>query len=250
MIWAETPTNPLLRIVDIAALAALKRPGLLLAVDNTFATPYFQRPIALGADLVIHSTTKYINGHSDIIGGAVISDDPEIHAQIAFYQNAAGAVPGPNDVFLTLRGCKTLALRMRQHEHNAGAIAHWLSERSDVGAVYYPGLPDHPEHELARRQMDGFGGIVSFRVLGNPRRGLEVVRSLRFFQLAVSLGGVESLVASPPSMSHAAIPATRKAELEITDDLIRLSVGIEEVEDLIADLAETLDRTAPHAPHQ
>jgi cystathionine beta-lyase/cystathionine gamma-synthase len=243
LFWIETPTNPLLRIIDIAAVAELKRPGQLVGVDNTFATPYWQRPLALGADLVMHSTTKYLGGHSDVVGGIVISDDPDLHAQIAFHQNAVGAVPGPWDAYLTLRGAKTLALRMREHERNARAVADFLDARDDVAAVHYPGLRSHPHHELAKRQMRGFGGVVSFRPHGGAERALEIAKLTRIFNLATSLGGVESLICSPTTMTHGSVPAERKAELGITPDLLRLSVGIEDEADIIGDLEHALDFT-------
>ncbi len=248
LIWIETPSNPLLTVFDIAGIARLKAPGRIVAVDNTFCTPYFQRPLALGADVVVHSTTKYINGHSDVVGGVVITEDPEIHAQIAFHQNAVGAIPGPQDAYLTLRGAKTLALRMREHERNAGAVAEWLQTRDDVTTVYYPGLPSHPQHELAKRQMEGFGGIVSLRVRGGAARALDVARHTRLFNLAASLGGVESLICSPYTMTHGSVPHDRKVELGITPDLLRLSVGIEGIDDIIDDLREALD-AAPLASH-
>jgi cystathionine gamma-lyase len=248
LLWVETPTNPLLRIADLRALAALKRPGLVLAVDNTFCSPYCQRPLELGADLVVHSTTKYINGHSDVVGGAVVTDDEALFERIAFHQNAVGAVPGPQDCYLTLRGAKTLAVRMRQHEKNALALAQWLeAQTDDVAQVFYPGLASHPDHELAKRQQRGFGGVVSFRVRGGAERACELARTTRLFNLAVSLGGVESLICVPAQMTHKTVPAERKAELGITDDLLRLSVGLEDVEDLIADLGEALAQTAPLA---
>ena len=248
LLWVETPTNPLLRLADIRALAALKRPGLVLAVDNTFCSPYCQRPIELGADLVVHSTTKYINGHSDVVGGAVITDDEALFERIAFHQNAVGAVPGPQDCYLTLRGAKTLAVRMRQHERNAIALAQWLeTQTDDVAQEFYPGLASHPDHELAKRQQRGFGGVVSFRVRGGAERACELARTTRLFNLAVSLGGVESLICVPAQMTHKTVPADRKAELGISDDLLRLSVGLEDVEDLIADLSEALAVTAPLA---
>jgi len=244
ILWVETPTNPLLHLIDIAAIASLKRPGLIVAADNTFATPYWQRPLELGADVVMHSTTKYLSGHSDVVGGIVITNDPELHAQIAYHQNAVGAVPGPWDAYLTLRGAKTLALRMREHERNAHAVAEFLESRDDVSAVYYPGLPSHPQHELAKRQMRGFGGIVSFRVRGGAERALELARSTTIFNLATSLGGVESLVCSPWAMTHASVPPAEKIELGITQELLRLSVGIEDIADILSDLQTALDRTA------
>jgi cystathionine beta-lyase/cystathionine gamma-synthase len=246
LIWIETPSNPLLTIFDIAAIARLKGPGCIVAVDNTFCTPFFQKPLQLGADVVVHSTTKFINGHSDVVGGVVITADPDLHAQIAFHQNAVGAIPGPQDAYLTLRGAKTLALRMREHERNATAVATWLQTRDDVSAVYYPGLVSHPQHALAKQQMEGFGGIVSLRVRGGAARALDVARRTRLFNLATSLGGVESLICSPYTMTHGSVPHERKEDLGITADLLRLSVGIEGIEDIIADLREALDAT-PHA---
>ena len=244
LLWIESPSNPLLTVVDIKAIARLKSPGQILAVDNTFCTPYFQKPLHLGADVVVHSTTKYINGHSDVVGGVVITEDPALHAQIAFHQNAVGAIPGPQDAYLTLRGAKTLALRMREHERNAGEVAAWLQKRDDVDAVYYPGLVSHPQHELAKEQMEGFGGIVSLRVRGGAARALEIARRTRLFNLATSLGGVESLICSPYTMTHGSIPHERKVQLGITADLLRLSVGIEDIVDIIGDLREALDATA------
>ena len=247
LFWIETPTNPLLRIVDIAAIAALKGPGQIVAVDNTFATPYWQRPLELGADVVMHSTTKYLGGHSDVVGGIAITDDPDLHAQIALQQNAVGAVPGPWDAYLTLRGTKTLALRMREHERNAHAVAHYLESRDDLEAVFYPGLASHPQHELAKRQMRGFGGIVSLRVRGGAQRALAIAKATKIFNLATSLGGVESLICSPWTMTHGPVPPERKVELGVTEDLLRLSVGIEDEADLLADLAYALDSTLAQA---
>ena len=247
MLWVETPTNPLLRIIDIAAIAHLRGPGQIVAVDNTFATPYWQSPLALGADVVMHSTTKYLGGHSDVVGGIVICDDAELAAKIAYHQNAVGAVPGPWDAYLTLRGAKTLALRMREHERNAHAVARFLETRDDIAAVYYPGLESHPHHDLAKRQMRGFGGIVSFRPGGGAERALELAKHTQIFNLATSLGGVESLICSPATMTHGSVPIERKRELGIMADLLRLSVGIEDEADLIADLASALDATLAHA---
>ena len=242
LFWIETPTNPLLTLIDIRAIAALKGPGQILAVDNTFATPYLQRPLALGADIVMHSTTKYITGHSDVVGGVVITDNEALHQEVAFSQNAIGAVPGPWDAYLTLRGAKTLAVRMREHERNAAAVARFLVERGDIDAVYYPGLEDHPQHQLAKEQMSGFGGVVSARVRG-AERALEFVKHLRVFNLATSLGGVESLVCSPTVMTHGSVPRETKLALGITDDLVRFSVGIEDEVDIINDLRHALDAT-------
>ncbi|GAC1579040.1 MAG: cystathionine gamma-synthase [Candidatus Elarobacter sp.] len=244
LLWVETPTNPLLRLADLAAIAALKRPGQILAVDNTFCSPYFQRPIEFGADVVVHSTTKYINGHSDVVGGVAITDDAALFEEIAYHQNAVGAVPGPQDAYLTLRGAKTLAVRMRQHEQNAFAVARFLEAHDDVADVFYPGLASHPDHALASRQQRGFGGVVSFRVRGGSARAFALAKSTRLFNLAVSLGGVESLICSPAEMTHKTVPDDRKRELGITPDLLRLSVGLEDAQDLVADLAGARDATA------
>ncbi len=242
MIWAETPTNPLLSLVDIAALGELARArGLTLVVDNTFATPYLQTPLDLGAHIVVHSTTKYINGHSDVVGGAVLTSDDALYDAIKFYQNAAGGVPGAFDAWLTLRGVKTLAARMRQHEENAGRIASFLEGHALVRHVYYPGLSSHPDHALAKRQMRGFGGMVSFAFDGEREDVDTFVRGLRIFALAESLGGVESLCCHPASMTHGSIPREEREKRGITDTLVRLSVGIEGVDDLIADLSQALD---------
>ena len=240
MLWAETPTNPLLNLVDIAALAALKPAAVHLAVDNTFASPYFQAPLALGADIVVHSTTKYIGGHSDTVGGAAMTNDASIAETIKFHQNAVGGVPGPFDAWLAMRGAKTLAIRMREHARNAGRIAAYLTERRDVEHVYYPGLPTHPQHDLARRQMSGFGGMLSFALAGDADRAFAFAKATKLFSLAESLGGVESLIGIPARMTHGSIPAQERARRGITDNLIRLSVGIEDVEDLLADLAQAL----------
>jgi cystathionine gamma-lyase len=250
LFWIETPTNPTLKIVDIGAICALRdaldqskaADQIVVAVDNTFASPFFQQPLALGADVVMHSTTKYICGHSDVVGGVVITDDERIAAEIAFHQNAVGAVPGPWDAYLTLRGAKTLALRMRQHERNAFAVAQYLGTREDVSEVYYPGLASHPQHALAKRQMSGFGGVVSLRVRGGAERARTVSRSTSIFNLATSLGGVESLICSPAVMTHASLTQTEREQLGVTADLIRLSVGIEDPADLVADLALAFDR--------
>lgn len=240
LLWLETPSNPLLRLCDIEALAQRKPRGVLIAVDNTFASPFLQRPLELGADLVVHSTTKYIGGHSDALGGAVITNDREIAEQIAFHQNSVGAVPAPWEAYLTLRGAKTLALRVGAHCANAARIAEFLAQRDDVDAVHYPGLPAHPQHELAKRQMRGFGGVVSFRPSGGALRAEALANSTSIFNLAVSLGGVESLLCLPAKMTHASVPPNERVALGITDDLVRLSVGIEDAGDLIADLASAL----------
>lgn len=241
LIWLETPTNPLLRLVDIQAIAEIAhRHHTLLVVDNTFASPYFQQPLDLGADIVLHSTTKYINGHCDVIGGALVIKDEEVYQDIKFYQNAAGAVPGPFDIWLTLRGIKTLAVRMRQHEENAHVVAKFLAEHRRVEKVYYPGLSSHPDYELATRQMSGFGGMVSFQFKGTYEDVDKVVRRFKVFTFAESLGGVESLVCHPASMTHGSIPREIREERGLTDTLLRLSVGIEDVDDIIADLEQAL----------
>ncbi len=243
LFWVETPTNPLLTLIDIAAIVGLRKPGQLVAVDNTFCSPYLQRPIELGADITWHSTTKYIGGHSDVIGGIVITDNADIHAQMAFHQNAVGAIPGPQDAYLTLRGAKTLAVRMREHVKNAQALAEWLDGRDDVSDVFYPGLKAHPQYELGQRQMPGWGGILSFRARGGADRALAIARSTKVFNLAASLGAVESLICIPTVMTHGSIPVQEKIELGVTDDLLRVSVGIEDIDDLIADLDQALTRS-------
>ncbi|MDI3339205.1 MAG: cystathionine gamma-synthase [Sphaerobacter sp.] len=244
MIWVETPTNPYLKIVDIAGLKAVigERP-ILLVVDNTFASPYLQQPLTLGADLVLHSTTKYLGGHSDVVGGAVLGNDPAIYETLKFHQNAAGAVPGPFDCWLVLRGIKTLSVRMREHSANAQAIAEMLREHPAVERVYYPGLPDHPGHAVARRQMArGFGGMVSFTVRGGYEAARTVVGRTRLFTLAESLGGVESLIEHPGQMTHASLAGSG---FEVASNLIRLSVGIEHRADLLADLRQALAVVVP-----
>lgn len=241
MLWLETPTNPLLTLVDIRALAVMAHQhNLLVVVDNTFASPYFQQPLLLGADIVIHSTTKYINGHSDVIGGALVVNDTATYESLKFFQNAAGGVPGPFDAWLTLRGIKTLAVRMRQHAENATRVARFLAEHPRVEQVYYPGLPSHPDYELARRQMSGPGGMVSFQLQGTYDDVARMVRRFQVFTLAESLGGVESLVCHPASMTHASIPREVREAHGLTDTLLRLSVGIEDSEDLLADLEQAL----------
>jgi len=241
LIWLETPTNPLLRLVDIQAVAEIAhRHNLLLVVDNTFSSPYFQRPLDLGADIVLHSTTKYINGHSDVIGGALVLNDKEVYETLKFHQNAAGGVPGPFDSWLTLRGIKTLAVRMRQHEENAHSVARFLQEHPRVEKVYYPGLPSHPDHNLAKRQMSGFGGMVSFQFKGVLADVDQVVRRFKVFTFAESLGGVESLVCHPASMTHGSIPQEIREARGLTDTLLRLSVGIEDIDDILADLEQAL----------
>jgi cystathionine beta-lyase/cystathionine gamma-synthase len=240
MIYAETPTNPLMRLCDLAAAGEVaRRANALFVVDNTFATPFFQRPLELGADVVLHSTTKYLNGHSDMIGGLLVAQSDDLAARLGFIQNAAGAVPGPFDCWLCLRGTKTLPLRMRQHDASGRRIAQWLEQHPRVQRVYYPGLPSHPEHALACRQMTGFGGMVSVE-LGTLERAKRFVEGTRVFALAESLGGVESLVGHPASMTHASVPREMREAMGLTDGLVRLSVGIEDVEDLIADLDQAL----------
>lgn len=243
MIWCETPTNPLLKIVDIARLAEFARArGILLAVDNTFASPILQRPLELGAHLVVHSATKYINGHSDIVGGiVVVGDDAELAERIGFLQNAVGGIQGPFDSFLALRGLKTLHLRMRAHCDNALELAQWLERHPKVERVIHPGLASHPQRELAARQMHGFGGMVTVFVKGGLAAARRVMEHTRLFACAESLGGVESLVNHPAIMTHASIPPAKRAALGITDNLIRLSVGVEDVADLRADLDQALN---------
>jgi cystathionine gamma-lyase len=241
LIWLETPTNPLLGLADISAVAEIaRRHHLLLVVDNTFATPYFQQPLSLGADIVLHSTTKYINGHSDVVGGVVVTNNQEVYEALKFYQNAAGGVPGPFDAWLTLRGVKTLAVRMRQHAENAQAVAHYLLEHPRVEKVYYPGLPSHPDYALARRQMSGFGGMVSFQFKGKLEDVDRIVRRFKVFTFAESLGGIESLVCHPATMTHGSIPREIREARGLTDTLLRLSIGIEDIEDLLADLEQAL----------
>jgi cystathionine gamma-synthase len=238
VLWAETPTNPLLAIADIAALADVAhQAGALLVVDNTFASPYLQQPLALGADAVVHSTTKYLGGHSDVIGGAVVVADPALGERLAFLQNATGAVAGPFDAWLTLRGVRTLAIRMDQHCRNAARVADMLASHPAVTHVYYPGLPSHPGHEVAAKQMRGFGGMVSFQVRGGAEAAVAACGRTRLFTLGESLGGVESLVEHPGRMTHASAAGS---PLEVPDDLVRLSVGIETGEDLLEDLRQAL----------
>ena len=242
MMWIETPSNPLLKLADLKALADIaRRHGLISVVDNTFATPYVQRPLGWGFDLVVHSVTKYLNGHSDMIGGiAVVGSDSKLAEQLKFLQNAVGGISGPFDSFLALRGVKTLSLRMERHCANAFRIAEWLERRPDVVRVHYPGLPSHPQHELARRQMNGYGGMVSAVLAGGLARAKRFLERCRLFTLAESLGGVESLVEHPGLMTHASIPAEKRAAIGIDDGLVRLSVGVENVNDLIADLDQAL----------
>jgi cystathionine beta-lyase len=237
MLWIESPSNPLLKLTDIRSASKIARSkGILTIVDNTFMSPYFQRPLELGCDIVVHSTTKYLGGHSDVVGGAVVSKDPEISERLKFIQNSAGAIPGPFDCWLVLRGIKTLALRMERHNANAQAVAEFLENHSKVEKVIYPGLRSHPQHALAKRQMTGFGGMVSFWPKGGMASSRVILRSTRLFVLAESLGGVESLISCPSAMTHASVPAEARKKTGIRDDLIRLSVGIEDADDLIEDL--------------
>jgi cystathionine beta-lyase/cystathionine gamma-synthase len=237
LIWLETPTNPMLRLVDIAAVAALGRArGIPVVVDNTFASPVLQRPLALGASAVLHSTTKYINGHSDVVGGAIVTSDPELGKRLAFLQNAIGAVPGPLDCYLVLRGLKTLPLRMQRHVESAGELARRLEQAPGVKRVFYPGLDSHPQQALARRQMSGPGGMISVELEGGLAESRRFLQSLQLFTLAESLGGVESLAEHPALMTHASITAEVRQGLGIVDSLVRLSVGLEHVEDLWGDL--------------
>jgi cystathionine gamma-lyase len=245
LIWIETPTNPMLKIVDLAAVAAIARArGVRTVVDNTFATPFFQRPLALGIDIVAHSTTKYLNGHSDVVGGAVATSDEEIHAGLRFVQNAVGGVPSPMDAFLVLRGLKTLHVRMQRHEENAFRLARFLAADPRVERVTYPGLPEHPQHALARRQMSGFGGMLTFVVRGGLPAATAFLRAVRVFACAESLGGVESLVEHPAIMTHASVPPETRRRLGIDDGLVRVSAGIESGDDLVADLDRGLAAAA------
>jgi cystathionine gamma-lyase len=237
LVWVETPTNPMLKLVDIAAVAEVcKKKGVLLAVDNTFMTPFLQRPLELGADLVMHSTTKYLNGHSDVIGGAVVLNDEELRQRLGFLQNASGAVPSPMDSFLVMRGTKTLHVRMERHEQNARAIADWLQGHPQVEKTIYPGLTSHPQHALARKQQSGFGGMISFVLKGGLDESRKFLSACQVFTLAESLGGVEALIEHPAIMTHASIPPDNRKKLGIDDGFIRLSVGIEDLADLKGDL--------------
>ncbi|HEV8148630.1 MAG TPA: PLP-dependent aspartate aminotransferase family protein [Gemmatimonadales bacterium] len=240
LIYCETPTNPMMFLTDLRAVADLAASrGLIAAVDNTFATPIFQRPLELGCELVLHSTTKYLNGHSDMVGGMLVTSRDDLAERLGFIQNASGAVPGPMDCWLALRGTKTLPLRMREHDANGRRIADWLARHPLVKKLYYPGLASHPQHELARHQMTGFGGMVSFDP-GDVGLARRIVERVKLFQLAESLGGVESLIGHPASMTHASVPLEMRQAMGLTDSLVRLSVGIEEVADLIADLEQAM----------
>jgi cystathionine beta-lyase/cystathionine gamma-synthase len=242
--WLESPTNPLLKLADISAIAKIcRKRGIKTVVDNTFATPYLQNPLDLGADIVVHSTTKYIGGHSDSVGGFVATNDKAIYEVVKFHQNSVGGVPGPFDCFLTMRGVKTLALRMREHEHNARAVAAYLDGHDEVEKVYYPGLPSHPQHELAKKQMRGFGGMVSLVLRGGAARTTAFASKTKIFSLAESLGGVESLICHPVTMTHGAIPKDVRDSRGVTDGLLRFSVGIESQLDIIADIEQALAAT-------
>ncbi|KAI8381113.1 Cys/Met metabolism PLP-dependent enzyme-domain-containing protein [Radiomyces spectabilis] len=243
LVWLESPTNPTLRIIDIRAVAEYAHQnGAILVVDNTFMSPYFQNPLALGADIVVHSVTKYINGHSDVVMGVAVTNDKALYEKLTFMQNSMGAVPSAFDSFLARRGLMTLEIRMQRHEQNAKAIAEFLQKNEHVEEVIYPGLPSHPEHELAKRQQRGFGGMISFRVKGTLDNVNKMLGNLQHITLAESLGGVESLVEVPAVMTHAAVSAEDRAALGITDTLVRFSVGIENVEDLVQDLQQALDK--------
>ena len=243
LIWLETPTNPMLRLCDIKAVSQIsKAKNILLCVDNTFASPYFQKPLDLGADVVVHSTTKYLGGHSDVIGGAVILNDNDTYEKIKFYQNAIGGIPGAFDSWLVLRGVKTLAVRMKKHEESAQKIAELLEKHPKVKKVNYPGLKSHPQYDLAKKQMTGFGGMISFEVNGDKAATKKIIESTKLFALAESLGGVESLINHPFTMTHVGVPPEHKARLGIVENLIRLSVGIEDTNDLIKDLKQALEK--------
>ncbi|RUO41942.1 cystathionine gamma-synthase [Pseudidiomarina aestuarii] len=242
MIWVETPSNPMLKLVDIEAIVAIaKQHNIIVVVDNTFATPFNQRPIEQGADIVMHSATKYLNGHSDIVGGiVVVGDNDELEEQLTFLQNAVGSIAGPFDSYLALRGVKTLALRMQHHNQAAMKLAEWLDQHPQVEKVIYPGLPSHPQHELAKRQMSGFGGMISILLKGDINKARRFLESVEIFALAESLGGVESLIEHPAIMTHASIPKENREKLGILDNFVRISVGIEDLDDLIADLDRAL----------
>jgi cystathionine beta-lyase/cystathionine gamma-synthase len=241
-LFLETPTNPLMRLTDLTAASAIaKRRGVLLIVDNTFATPVFQRPLERGADIVFHSTTKYLNGHSDMIGGIAVLNDDDLAARVQFIVNAAGAIPGPMDSWLALRGTKTLALRMKAHDANGRRIADWLARRLGEERVFYPGLTSHAQHELAKKQMSGFGGMISVET-GSKEHAAKVLAAVKVFSLAESLGGVESLISHPASMTHASVELDRRNALGVTEGLIRLSCGVEDVEDLLEDLERAFAR--------
>jgi len=241
LFWMETPTNPLMKLCDIGAIAKIaKKRNIVTAVDNTFMTPYFQKPLDLGADVVVHSTTKYLGGHSDVVGGAIMLSNERLYTKIKFNQNAIGAVPSPFDCYLVLRGIKTLSLRMERHNDNAQRVAEFLASHPKVKKVHYPGLPSHPQHELAKKQMSGFGGMLSFEIKGTVEDAKGFLRRVKIFALAESLGGVESLIGHPASMTHASVPENERKRIGITDTLIRISVGTENIEDLLGDLEQAL----------
>ena len=243
MIWLETPTNPLMKLCDIRAISEIsKKANMLLVVDNTFMTPYFQNPLLLGADVVVHSTTKYLNGHSDSVGGALMLSDENTYLPLKFNQNATGAILSPFDSFLVLRGIKTLAVRMKEHEKNAQQVADYLQEHPKVKKVNYPGLKSHPQYELAKKQMSGFGGMLSFEIVGGLKEAEQFLGNLKIFSLAESLGGVESLIEHPARMTHASVPPEIRKQIGITDSLIRISVGIENIDDLIKDLDQAFKK--------
>ncbi len=240
LVYLETPTNPMLNLTDLAGAAEICRKyNLISIVDNTFMSPYFQNPLTLGCDIVLHSTTKYINGHSDVIGGIIVTSDDKIHDRIRYIQNAAGGVPSPFDCWLILRSTKTLAVRMERHNKNAIELANFLVESKIAKKVYYPGLPDHPQHELAKKQMRGFGGMISVD-FGDVEKAKKILKNVKIFTLGESLGGVESLISHPASMTHASVPKEEREKMGLTDSLVRLSVGIEDIEDLIDDIKEAL----------
>ena len=237
----ESPTNPMLKILDIAAIASLaKKRGVLSVVDNTFMSPYFQKPLNLGSDIVVHSVTKYMNGHSDVIGGVLVTNDSGLYERLKFFQNAVGAVPGPMDCFLVMRGLKTLHVRMERHAQSAIAVARFLESHDKVEKVIYPGLESHPQHALAKQQMSGFGGMITFLIKGGINEARNFLEKVKIFALAESLGGVESLIEHPAIMTHASVPPENRRQLGILDNLVRVSVGIEDIDDLIGDLKQAL----------
>jgi cystathionine gamma-lyase len=243
IIWLETPTNPLLKIVDIKSIAAIaKQKNILTVVDNTFATPYFQNPLSLGADIVVHSMTKYLGGHSDSVGGAIMLNNPEIEEKLRFLQNSVGAILSPFDSYQILKGIKTLALRMQRHEENAKKIVAFLEQHPKVKKIYYPGIKSHPNHEIAKKQMSGFGGMVSFELQGNLETAITFLESLHIIAIAESLGAVESLIEHPASMTHASVPKEEREKIGLSDTLIRISVGVEDADDLIADIEQALEK--------
>jgi cystathionine beta-lyase/cystathionine gamma-synthase len=240
-IWAESPTNPCMRLVDLEMVAAIAKERALISIcDNTFSSPYFQRPLERGIDVVLHSTTKYLNGHSDVLGGAIIVSRPDLAERISYVQNAAGTCASPFDSYLVLRGVKTLAVRMEEHQRSALQIARWLEVKREVEAVFHPGLESHPQHELARRQMSGYGGTFSFLIHGGQAQAFRLLSSVRLFTLAESLGGVQSLIEHPATMTHSSVPSDARHRMGVTENMVRISVGLEDTEDLIADLGSAL----------